>query len=147
MFVSRYFHQWLSKQTDAKDYTPKLLNSSKEFLWYSNNLWQPPPHVIFRSNKDTPPPWEKDVSIDVESVTSSSEPLSIPPSSTHQNHPLSTIRKGYREKTGDDGYKYDKDHYETQVGGKPWEGNTLPASLYKQGLTLLLPLWPLTYLC
>ena len=42
MFVLRYFYQWLSKQTDAQDYTPTPLHSFKEFLWYSNNLWNLP---------------------------------------------------------------------------------------------------------
>ena len=42
MFVFRYFYQWLSKQTYAQDYTLTPLNSFKEFLWYSNNLWNLP---------------------------------------------------------------------------------------------------------
>ena len=90
-------------------------------------------HVIFISDEDTPPPWKKDVSIDVESVNSSSELLSTPPSTIHQNLPPSTTRKGYRGKNGDDGCMYDRDPCETQEGGKPREGNTLTNSLYQQG--------------
>ena len=79
------------------------------------------PHVIFVSDEDTPPPREKGVSIGVESVTLSSELFSIPLFSNHQNHPSSTTRIGYREENGDDGCMYDKDHCETQEGGKPRE--------------------------
>ena len=54
--------------------------------------------MIFLSDEDAPPPWKRDVSIDVESVTLSSELLSSPPSIIHQNLPPLRPGKAIGEK-------------------------------------------------
>ena len=95
-----------------------------------------PPYVIFISDKETLPPREKDASIDVNSMTSPSEHLSIRLSSTYRNNLPFTraTRKGYREESGEVGCMVDNDLSETKQAGEPRYGKTSTASLYQQWL-------------
>ena len=85
-------------------------------------------------------------------MSSSLEQVSTPLSSTYQSHLASMTRKQYREENSDVWCIDHNDHSETQEGvklrdGKPSGGKTLIASLYKQGLILLLSLRLFTFFC
>ena len=82
--------------------------------------------MIIRSDGKTLPPWECEVSIDVNSMTLSIKPtagicaagygsgklrrFATPPCSTNPSHPLSTNWKWYWEDNGGVWCMYEKDH-------------------------------------
>ena len=108
--------------------------------------------MIYLSDEDASPPWKRDSLIDVNSMSSSLEQLSTPPSTPYQNNLVSINKKECREENTDVWFINESDQCEIQEGvklrdGKPRDGKTSIASLYQQGLTPLLPLRPSTYLC
>lgn len=80
------------------------------------------PGKAIERDEDTLPPRKRDTLKDVNSMTLSSEDLSILPFYTYQSSlPFtSTARKWYREESGEVGCMYDNDQYETQEADHPF---------------------------
>ena len=83
--------------------------------------------MIFLRDEGTAPLKKRNVSIDVNSMSSSLEHVSTPLSSTYQSHLISMTRKQHCEENGDLWCINDNVHSETQEAGKPRDGTNLSA--------------------